>query len=261
MHFLTALHTDIGTRRKTNQDAMVILQAETEEGNILFAAVCDGVGGLVRGEVASAAMVHAFAGWFENELPALVRREGENGRWLEEEKLWKQWLILLEETGRSIEEYGRSIHSALGTTAAGVLLTGSDYYTLNVGDSRVYLLADTVYQLTRDQTFVQREIDAGRMTCAEGLTDPRRNVLLQCVGAGRSVRPVFGHGKTGPGHVFMLCSDGFCRVTAPEEFYRAFHATEMTEENIMKERLVEMTRLNMERGEEDNISAILIRLV
>ncbi|MDO5131872.1 MAG: serine/threonine-protein phosphatase [Eubacteriales bacterium] len=259
MDFLTAAHTDAGTRKKTNQDSMLIMRAETAGGHTLFASVCDGVGGLARGEAASAAMVHAFAGWFENDLPVLL--QAAEGVGFDEEKLWMQWTSLIDGTNRSIGEYGRRIHASLGTTAAGVLIVDSDYYIVNVGDSRVYLLADQIYQLTRDQTYVQREIDCGRMTCAESLTDPHRGVLLQCVGASRFVRPVFSRGKTAPGNVFLLCSDGFCHVIAPGELYQAFHPARMTEESIMKERLAEMTGLNIARREDDNISAILVKLL
>ena len=258
MNFLTATHTDVGTRKKTNQDSMIIMQASTERGNILFASVCDGMGGLAKGEVASAAMVNAFADWFEKEFPVFLEENG-NGL-IREELLWNQWAILIERTSRAIENYGRSLHVALGTTATAVLIIGEDYYTLNVGDSRVYLLADKIYQLTKDQTYVQREIDAGRMTQVQSLTVPQRSVLLQCIGASQIVRPVFSHGKTAAGHVFMLCCDGFRHVISPEEFYRAFHPSYMTNESIMKQRLVEMTRLNIDRREDDNISAILVKL-
>lgn len=259
MKFLTATHTDVGTRKKNNQDSMIIMQAETEKGNILFASVCDGMGGLSKGEVASAAMVNAFAGWFENELPGLLEETGDGQ--INEERLWGQWSSLIDRSSRAIGNYGRSFHTSLGTTAVAVLIVGEDYYTLNVGDSRVYLLSDNIYQLTKDQTYVQREMDAGRMTYEETLTDPQRSVLLQCIGASPFVRPVFSHGSTAPGHVFMLCCDGFRHVIAPEELYQAFHPVQMTSEEIMRQRLVQMTRLNIDRHEDDNISAILVKLL
>lgn len=259
MNFLTAFYTDVGTRKKTNQDSMVIMQARTGAGNVLFASVCDGMGGLAKGEVASAAMVHAFAGWFEKQLPVLLQEAA--GGAIREEGLWEQWSSLIEDTSRLIESYGRNIHVALGTTAVGVLVLENDYYTLNVGDSRAYLLADSIYQLTKDQTYVQREMDAGRMTYEQTLTDPQRSVLLQCIGASPVVRPVFSHGKTSAGHVFMLCCDGFRHVIAPHEFYQAFHPAQMTDETVMKQRLEQMTRLNIDRNEDDNISALLVRLL
>lgn len=259
MKYLTATYTDVGTRKKTNQDSMLVMQAETARGDILFASVCDGMGGLSKGEVASAAMIHALAAWFEEELPVLLAEAGDEP--VEEEKLWGQWSSMIDRTNRSLESYGRNIHSSLGTTAVALLIVGEEYYTLNVGDSRVYLLADNIYQLTKDQTYVQREMDEGRMTYEQSLIDPQRSVLLQCIGASPFVRPVFSHGDTAAGHVFMLCCDGFRHVITPEEFYQAFHPAQMTDEDIMKQRLAYMTRLNMERREDDNISAILIKLV
>ncbi len=259
MDFFTACHTDVGTRKKTNQDSMIIIQAKTKSGNVLFASVCDGMGGLAKGEVASAAMVRAFERWFEEDLPVLLEESA--GAPIREEKLWEQWNSLIEKSSKAIEEYGRRIHIVLGTTAVGVLVIGQDFYTLNVGDSRAYLMADSIYQLTKDQSYVQREMDAGRMTPEQAMVDPQRNVLLQCIGASAFVRPVFSHGRTAAGHVFMLCCDGFRHVIAPEEFYQAFHPSRMTNEKVMQQSLVEMTRLNMERHEDDNISAILVKLV
>lgn len=259
MYYLTAMHTDKGRRKPINQDSMLILEAQTGRGNILFAAVCDGMGGLSKGETASAAMIRAFESWFRDDLPLLVQQVRAGG--LAEDRLRDQWTCLIKGTSRRIEAYGRDLHIELGTTAAAVLLWGGDYYTLNVGDSRVYLLADRIDQLTKDQTYVQRELDAGRMTREETLTDPRRNVLLQCIGAGGVVSPVFSHGKTAVGQVFLLCSDGFRHVIGPEEFYRAFYPPRMTGEKVMRQSLIDLTRLNMERGENDNISAILIKIL
>ena len=98
MNFLTATHTDVGTRKKTNQDSMIIMQAETKLGNVLFASVCDGMGGLAKGEVASAAMVNAFARWFEKDLPALLEQNADGT--VQEESLWKQWSALIDSTSR-----------------------------------------------------------------------------------------------------------------------------------------------------------------
>ena len=242
-----------------NQDSMLVLEAQTDRGNILFAAVCDGMGGLSKGETASAAMIRAFEGWFRDDLPALIDQTRAGA--LAEDRLRDQWTCLIEGTSRRIEAYGRELHIELGTTASALLLWGGDYYTLNVGDSRVYLLSDRICQLTKDQTYVQRELDAGRMTYEESLTDPMRNVLLQCIGAGGAVSPVFSHGKTAAGQVFLLCSDGFRHVISPEEFYQACYPPRMTGEDGMEQSIVDLTRLNMERGENDNISAILVKIL
>lgn len=253
MNYLTATQTDIGTRKKTNQDSMIVMQAATDRGQVLLASVCDGMGGLAKGEVASAAMVRALEEWFTQSLPQLLE-EG-----FEEDKLWAQWKDLVERTNHRIGDYGRAHHTALGTTCVAMLIVGTDYYILNVGDSRAYLLADTIYQLTKDQTYVQREMDEGRMTYEQSLVDPQRSVLLQCIGASKLVNPVFHHGQYAPGTVFMLCCDGFRHVILPEEFYQAFRPDLMNSTEIMNNRLSDLIRLNIQRNEDDNISAILIK--
>ena len=253
MNYLTATQTDIGTRKKTNQDSMIVMQAATDRGQVLLASVCDGMGGLAKGEVASAAMAHALENWFTDRLPSLLSGG------FDEDKLWQQWQEVVEHTNEKISDYGRRHHTALGTTCVALLIIGQDYYILNVGDSRAYLLADTIYQLTKDQTYVQREMDEGRMTYEQSLVDPQRSVLLQCIGASRIVNPVFHHGQFAPGTVFMLCCDGFRHVILPEEFYQAFRPDLMTSKEIMSSRIADLIRLNIQRNEDDNISAILVK--
>ena len=66
MNFLTAYCTDIGVKRPTNQDSLCIKTAHTSKGNTSLIVVCDGMGGLQKGELASASVVKAFSAWFEN---------------------------------------------------------------------------------------------------------------------------------------------------------------------------------------------------
>lgn len=253
MRFLTAAHTDIGLRKKTNQDSVLIMQAQTGAGPVLLAAICDGMGGLAKGEVASAAMVRGLADWFRQELPALLAGG------FTAEALRAGWEQLIDTTARRIAAYGASIHVDMGTTAAVFLVVGDSYYIMNVGDSRVYAITDQVYQLTKDQTYIQREIDMGRMTPAQAAVDVQRNVLLQCIGASSVIQPDFFAGKLAEGQVYMLCCDGFRHVIQPQEFYQALGPEASTSEEAMKAALVNLTELNKQRREEDNISAILIR--
>lgn len=58
---------------------------------------------------------------------------------------------------------------------------------INVGDTRAYEIGDHVVLLTKDQTVVAREVELGNLTQVEAETDPRRSVLLQCVGASDEV--------------------------------------------------------------------------
>ena len=72
MDLLTALYTDTGIRKKTNEDSLCLKLADTALGKVALAVVCDGMGGLSKGEVASASVVKAFSNWFDAELPALL---------------------------------------------------------------------------------------------------------------------------------------------------------------------------------------------
>lgn len=137
---------------------------------------------------------------------------------------------------------------------------GQVYYIANVGDSRIYQIRDELKQLTKDQTFVQREMDEGRMTYDEARRDSRRNVLLQCVGASEVIEPDFYTGMIDPGTMFLLCSDGFRHVIAAEELYQYLTPYRVLNEQAMKESLVYLTDLNKYRQEVDNISAALIRV-
>lgn len=63
MHFLAIADTDIGIARATNQDSALVKHAVYGGSEVLLAVLCDGMGGLSRGEVASATVVRACAKW------------------------------------------------------------------------------------------------------------------------------------------------------------------------------------------------------
>lgn len=71
MNFIISTATDIGTTKATNQDSFNARVVTTPLGRMAFAVVCDGMGGLDKGEVASASVVNAFCKWAEQRLPDL----------------------------------------------------------------------------------------------------------------------------------------------------------------------------------------------
>lgn len=253
MNLKIAACTDAGIRKQTNQDSVLVKTAQTDYGRICLASVCDGMGGLAKGELASATAVRFLSGWFENELPGLLCRK------LHMEALEAAWRDLIDRINGHISAYSREAHISMGTTMVVLLIVGHTYYIVNVGDSRVYLLRDEPAQLTRDQTFIQREVDEGRMTREAARRDSRRNLLLQCVGALPYIEPVFGSGDIFSGSMFLLCSDGFCHVITQEEIFRHLAPSRLPDEAAMQERLAYLIALDKYRGEPDNISAVLIR--
>ena len=97
------------------------------------------------------------------------------------------------------------------------------------------------------------------MTLEEAKIHPKRNMLLQCVGASSVIEPDFYVGEYQSDSVFMMCSDGFRHVIQPQEFYDRLRPELMVTEEKMKEAAVYFTELNKSRREEDNISVALIR--
>lgn len=246
-------YSDIGIRKETNQDSVLVEVAQADHGEIAFAMVCDGMGGLDKGELASATVTKAFAQWFQYDFPQMLK----NG--FSEEQLEQRWREIIYAQNNRIDAYGRSLGISLGTTAVGILIYADRYYIINVGDSRVYLLDKKLTQLTKDQSFIQREIDAGRMTPEEARIDSRRNMLLQCVGASDYIEPDFFSGDVKSNEVYMLCSDGFRHIITEDEIYEYLKPDSLITEKDMLENSTYLTELNKHRKEDDNISVALIK--
>ena len=159
MNFQFALHTDVGIQKMTNQDSCCMRQAETDKGNILFALICDGMGGLSKGELASATLIRAFANWFENNLPIILAKENP----LDETKYI--WDRMMKQQNQIISAYGKENNIQLGSTITALLILEDGQYLIgHVGDTRVYKITDQLAEvLTEDQTLVAREVKNGRL--------------------------------------------------------------------------------------------------
>lgn len=253
MSYITAWSTDTGIYKKTNQDSALLMQAESSRGDVLLAAVCDGVGGLSKGELASAYVALQLQNWFTNELEVLLDEADM------QMALYHSWSALIDRANREISTYAKRMGTHLGTTAAVILLVEDTYFIMNIGDSRIYTLTDQVYQLTHDQTLVQKEMDAGRLSLEEAMKDDRRSVLLQCIGASPTVVPDFFVGTISPGSRYLLCSDGFRHEISPDEIYGMLSPIGAPGYEQMKKGLDELVELNKSRQETDNITAILIQ--
>ncbi len=253
MEFLVSANTDIGLVKSTNQDGLSVKVFNTPQGKITFAILCDGMGGLEKGEVASTTLISAFNDWVNNELSVLCEKE------IEDSVIRQQWENIVVSQNKTIQNYGARQGIKLGTTIVVMLLTQTRYYILNIGDSRAYEISDTLYQLTEDQTFVAREIKHGRMTVEEAKVDSRRNVLLQCVGASEEVYPDMFFGEIKNNAVYMMCSDGFRHEITSDEIYEKFSPNALTSVEAMDLNAKYLIELNKQRAERDNISVLLIR--
>lgn len=253
MNFIISASTDIGIVKSTNQDALSIMVLNTPQGKMTFAVLCDGMGGLAKGEVASATLVSAFRTWATQTLPQYYHEP------LSESVISDQWIRIIREQNGKIMAYGKSQGVRLGTTAVVMLLTQNRYIVLNVGDSRAYELKDSLRQITKDQSFVAREVELGRMTPEEAERDPRQNILLQCVGASEEVYPDMFYGDLESDAVYMLCSDGFRHVISGDEIHEYLRPDVMMDENSMRYQSLQLIEMNKQRNERDNISVAVIR--
>lgn len=261
------VNSDIGNKKKVNQDALMVKHARTEKmGKVCFACLCDGMGGLSQGEVASAAFINRMGQWFQNEFPSILSREAEASVKAETEELTayidsknyicrliqNEWEMISRQMNEGLKQYGRGRGFQLGTTAAAIIFLGDEFFAMSVGDSRIYKIDRAgITQISHDHSYVQQQIDMGRMTPQEAAVSPQKSILLQCIGASDNVYPEFYKGTLEKKTSFLLCSDGLWRLLSNEE---------IKEYVSKKDGIKKMTEIVKARGESDNISGIVIGL-
>lgn len=253
MKFLISADTDVGNFKSVNQDSVSVQLLEINGQQLVFAVLCDGMGGLQRGELASASVIYAFRSWCASELPVLLEKGLRDG------DIRREWIRVIRDCNEKIKAYGRENGVRLGTTVTVLLLTQKRCYIANVGDSRAYELRDRVTQLTRDHSVVAREVEQGLLTPEQAETDPRRSVLLQCIGASEEVYPEFFFGTPRQDTVYLLCSDGFRHEISLDEMFTQLAPSRMNSRENMGREERTLIRLIKERNERDNITVAAIR--
>lgn len=251
MHFIVTADTDIGISKETNQDSVLFKHGTFEDGEVLLAIICDGMGGLSKGELASAAVVKAFSKWFDEELPY----ELEN---LDLNVVGGKWSLMLKDLNVKIIDYSHKRKISMGTTFTGVLFVKNEYVVVHVGDTRLYHIDNGLSQITCDQTFIARELKRGTLTIEQAKTDKRRNMLLQCVGASENLTPDIIVGRQEKG-AYMLCSDGFRHEITEKEIVESLNPLNLVNKEVMHANTKYLIELVKQRNEKDNISVILIK--
>lgn len=251
MRFTATADTDVGIVKTTNQDSVLIKHASSPMGEVLMAVVCDGMGGLAKGELASATVIRAFAKWFDEEIPFELEH-------VDMQIIGSKWALMLKALNMQILEYGQKTGASLGTTFSGILFVDDKYVIVHVGDTRIYQIGSTLNQMTEDQTFVAREIRRGTMTAEQAKTDKRRNLLLQCVGASKNMEPQIITGRAERG-AYMICSDGFRHEVTEAEIYESLNPINFMNQNAMHSNARYLIEQVKSRNERDNISVVLIK--
>ncbi|MBR5337161.1 MAG: serine/threonine-protein phosphatase [Lachnospiraceae bacterium] len=251
-----------------NQDSLLVKHAVSGDIECVMAIICDGMGGLDNGELASSEVIRAFDMWFNEKAEELFKgksiREAETA-----------WLDILTRENLKLRNYSAENGMEMGTTFTGIIILGEYLIIVHVGDSRIYHISNSISgsdicitsekgssagirQLTEDHTFVAREVKRGKMTSEEAKKDPRQSLLLQCVGASEEVRPQIIRGKAEPG-TYLLCSDGFRHEMREREMADIFDPQFISDKEELGKRAQDAVATVKERGEKDNISLILIK--
>ena len=255
MKMIISCHTDAGTTKKINQDAVSARLVDSFWGEIAFAVVCDGVGGLDFGEQASRETVLAFHNWFAKGFSELL-----DNNMVTADMLFGQWQRIIDSVNGRLRKFAGKQGKRMGTTVSALLIWNGKYYICHVGDSRIYRIDQSLQRLTTDHTLVEQEIATGMLTREQAESDARRNILLQCIGASQTVTPQFTWGQVRGDTTFVLSTDGLVHLLTEEELYEYFRP----ERNSTKEQLTGLCRetvnLVMSRGERDNITVAALAL-
>lgn len=253
MRFTAGSHTDIGTRKTVNQDAYGLRVVESGLCELAFAVVCDGVGGMSEGEVASGVVVCSFLEWFEGHMAQLFL-DG-----LSEDEVLKQWDQTAQRANACIFAYGKEKQEHIGTTATVFLAVYDRVFFMNIGDTRLYRAdQEGLHLLSKDHTLVQQEVEQGMLTPEEARADKRKNILTRCLGAEARAVPDFYSDRFCPGSLWLLCTDGFRNRLEENELYRGVSPERVRRGEDISELLRRLTQTVKERGERDNITAAAI---
>ncbi len=144
----------------------------------------------------------------------------------------------------------------MGTTLTALVVTGDDLAMVHIGDSRAYLLRDgELYQVTRDDTFVQLLVDDGHITAEEAETHPQRFLVTKAL-QGSGTPAEYSLRSARHGDRYLLCSDGLSGVVS----FEAIHATLRDYPDVDRcvDRLVELA---LDGGAPDNVTVVVSDLL
>lgn len=194
VHYTAAAASDKGRKRPSNQDAVAY---SVEHG---IYVLCDGMGGAAGGEVASSTAVHQVMRSLSSRDPGTPLPVAAGAA--------------IHAANQAV--FARSLQQrrlrGMGTTLVSLVVDRHQAWVLNIGDSRCYLFRHRrLQQVTRDHSLVEEEVRRGRMSPAEALHSPYRNVITRALGTHPDVETDIFAVDTEPGDLFLLCSDGLTR--------------------------------------------------
>ncbi|MEE2751303.1 MAG: Stp1/IreP family PP2C-type Ser/Thr phosphatase [Myxococcota bacterium] len=241
--------TDVGMKRSNNEDNYLI----NDELNLFV--VCDGMGGHVGGEYASAIAVNTV----EEVLTTIELRPDDlpdaDGGPVEVTRSKLRYALRL--AGKRIHEKATADpeYKGMGTTALVLLLDGNNAFVAHVGDSRGYLVrGGRIEQLTEDHSLVNEKVKAGVITLEEAQNHRLKNIITRSLGYQEEVKVDAQIKALKRGDRFLLCSDGLSNLVSTAEIGEA------VQRNGPQEAARTLVHMACERGGDDNITTVVVRV-
>ena len=235
----TAYLTDTGRKRELNED--YVYASEKPVGNLpnLF-IVADGMGGHNAGDFASdftvKTMVEVIEASFEKN-PSIIFQKAIN---VANQKL-------REIAAKDLAKRG------MGTTVVAATCLGKYLQVANVGDSRLYVVNDTIKQITTDHSYVEEMIRRGNLQRENARSNPNKNIITRAVGAKNEIQADIYVVELKPGDLLLMCSDGLSNMLEDEEMRMIIRR-----QRDIVEMAEELVKAANENGGKDNISVVLI---
>jgi serine/threonine protein phosphatase PrpC len=249
MQLLSVARTDVGRKRKHNEDAFL-----ADESHCLF-AVADGMGGHAAGDVASQEALDSLRDQVLQHAELLLDFQASSS-----DQDAESVRVILERAVRfaTYQVFGLTQvnpdRKGMGTTISSMLLLPQVAITAHVGDSRIYAVRQgTEVQLTQDHTFVAAMLAQGKITSEEAKNHIYSNVLVRAVGVQDHVQVDTRMIRYQPGDVFVLCSDGLHGYLRTGELARLVEPAKLHD---TANRLIDLAN---QRGGKDNITIVLVR--
>ena len=235
----TAYLTDTGRKRELNED--YVFASEKPVGNLpnLF-IVADGMGGHNAGDYASDFTVKTLVEEIENSFeknPSII---------------FQKAIGVANQKLREIAADDLS-KRGMGTTVVAATCMGRYLQVANVGDSRLYVVNDTIQQITTDHSYVEEMIRRGSLQRENARSNPNKNIITRAVGAKNDIQVDIYVVELKPGDLLLMCSDGLSNMLEDEEMRMI-----IKRQRDIVEMVEELVKAANENGGKDNISVILV---
>lgn len=235
--------SDIGLKRASNQDCFDYSNADE---NLIWAAVCDGMGGVNGGDIASNLAVKSIR-------EVLVQNHTEDLLQDDIENLLKKAIQKANFEIFTMAQNDNNL-SGMGTTVVLVVAFYDKIHVAHVGDSRAYLISqNNIKQLTTDHSVVQEMINEGEITNEEAKCHPNKNIITRALGISKNVDIDYSVETKKSGDSIIICSDGLTNYLNQDEIWR-FVKHKMSNSQLVEE----LISTANERGGNDNITVVIL---